>query len=72
MQTPIPLSGDPLDICPNCKVDLTGGPIPQQYIDAGHYGNHTHYSRRIGIYDRGRDRTVAWVCPDCNHQWARD
>ena len=35
------------------------------------YGDATHGSRRIGIYDRGRDRTVAWRCPDCGHQWDR-
>lgn len=28
---------------------------------------HTHFSRRIGIYDMGADRTTAYQCPDCEH-----
>lgn len=75
MSTKKPLSGDEEDICPNCGNDLTGKPIPQEYIDRGLYGkppnNKTHYSRRIGLYDRERDRTSHWRCPDCNHTWSR-
>ena len=59
------------DICPKCGADLTGEPIPQEYIDKGYYGNNTHYSRVGSIYDIGLDRTVAWVCPDCKHEWER-
>ena len=29
------------------------------------------WGREIGIYDMGEDRTVAWRCPDCNHEWPR-
>ncbi len=43
---------EPLN-CPHCKVDLrdlkTGPP----------------FKREIGIYDRARDRTDHFVCPDC-------
>jgi hypothetical protein len=45
--------------CPKCGADLrdheTGPP----------------FKREIGIYDQFRDRTVAWQCPDCDHQWPR-
>ena len=60
------------DICPLCGSDLTGEPIPQEYIDKGYYApGATHYSRMIGIYDVALDRTVAWQCPDCGGQWPR-
>lgn len=45
--------------CPNCNTDLrdhNGGPP---------------FKREIAIYDRGLDRTVAFRCPDCNHEWSR-
>jgi len=29
------------------------------------------YSRMIGVYDRDRDRTVEWLCPDCGVRWDR-
>ena len=29
------------------------------------------FGRKIGIYDMDKDMTVAWACPDCNHQWSR-
>lgn len=53
--------------CPECKSDLRGPEIPDEWKH--HYRDKTHYSRVIGIYDRGRDRTVAWRCPDCGHGW---
>ena len=32
---------------------------------------HGEWGRQIGIYDYGKDRTVAWQCPDCRHEWPR-
>lgn len=58
------------DTCPLCHADLTGEPIPEASRE--HFGGATHGSRRIAIYDRGRDRTVAWQCPDCGGTWERD
>jgi hypothetical protein len=29
------------------------------------------WKRQIGLYSQERDRTVAYVCPDCNHEWGR-
>jgi hypothetical protein len=61
---------DPLcERCPGCEADLRGEPIPEEVRE--HYGNHTHFSRRIGIYSRESDRTVRWRCPDCGHEWER-
>lgn len=59
------------DICPN-GCDLTGEPIPQEYIDKGYYGNHTHYSRMIGVeVPWVYDGVLYWKCPDCNIAWPR-
>lgn len=58
--------------CPDCNADLQGDPIPQEYIDEGCYGEGvTHFSRIIGIYSVEQDRTIAWACPDCGHEWDR-
>jgi predicted Zn-ribbon and HTH transcriptional regulator len=64
------VDNDP-DICPGCKIDLREGAwkIPQELWVA--YGARQG-TRRIGIYSRERDRTVAWRCPDCNHEWSRE
>jgi hypothetical protein len=56
------------DVCPN-GCNLRGDPIPEEQREW--FGNHTHFSRRIGIYDMNRDRTVEWACPDCNVRWPR-
>lgn len=45
--------------CPNCKTDLN---------------DHEHgppFSLKISIYDRDKDRTVAWKCPFCKQLWNR-
>lgn len=55
--------------CPRCKSDLTGDPIPLE--DQELFGGHTHFGREIGLYDRDKDCTVAWKCPDCGHEWPR-
>lgn len=39
--------------CPHCKADLRS-------LDTG-----PPYKREIGMYDRDRDRTSHFVCPDC-------
>ena len=62
--------------CPHCLADLRGNPIPQEYIDAGYYGTHTHYSRKIGVDLMGvYDGVLYWMCPDCSkawHRWSED
>jgi hypothetical protein len=45
--------------CPSCNADLR---------------DHEHGppgKREIAIYDRMLDRTVAFRCPDCGHEWSR-
>jgi predicted RNA-binding Zn-ribbon protein involved in translation (DUF1610 family) len=54
--------------CPKCKVNLRGGLIPKKIRH--HYGA-THWGRELGRYDYRLDRTVAWQCPDCKHEWKR-
>ena len=74
-----------MDNCPNCNVSLKGGLIWdtffKRYEDeaeadriAEMYGatrTTGHWGREIGIYCMDRDRTVAWKCPDCDHEWSR-
>jgi len=57
------------DNCPHCGVSLIGEPIPiRRRLD---YGGKTHFRREIAIYDRDKDRTVAYKCPDCGQEWKR-
>jgi hypothetical protein len=51
---------------------MTGAAIPDEYIKERDFGDATHFSRAIAIYSREEDRTVAWRCPDCGHEWERD
>ena len=56
------------DFCPHCKANLIGNEIPKK---DQHLFGATHFSRKIGIYDMERDRTVRWQCPDCHQEWPR-
>jgi hypothetical protein len=56
--------------CPACGASLDGGPIPEE--SRQHYSPPYRWKREIGIYSIERDRTVAWRCPDCNHEWPCD
>lgn len=58
------------DKCPHCGADFKGAEIPEK--DRPMFGNHTHFSRRISIYDMDKDRTTHYQCPDCKHTWARN
>lgn len=55
--------------CPECKADLRGPEIPEQYRH--YYGGLERYSRVINVYDQRLDRGVARRCPDCGHAWQR-
>ncbi|WP_028393996.1 hypothetical protein [Bacillus cihuensis] len=54
--------------CPFCNADLQGEPIPVEQQDSN---GATHFSRKIGIYDFEKDRTIKWQCPDCKGEWNR-
>ena len=57
------------DNCPNCGVSFIGGPIPEDIVE--NYSG-THWRREIGIdggYIGVYDGTVAYMCPDCKHQF---
>lgn len=61
-------------ICPKCKANLQGIPIPSE--DKKFYGDRTHYSRLIGIeysYDHPNyyDGISEWQCPDCGYKEER-
>lgn len=57
---------------PKCTADLSGAEIPADLRNPFYGTTETHYSRVIGIYDRDRDRTTHWRCPDCGHEWRRE
>jgi hypothetical protein len=56
--------------CPKCEASWQGKPIPEDQQDL--YGGAKWFSRVQGIYDRDRDCTIAWRCPDCRTTWDRD
>ena len=74
------------NFCPNCGVSLVGGLVFETGMRK--YGNRKdaleyaecygatetqgEWQREIAIYDRDRDRTVAYRCPDSDHEWNRD
>jgi len=71
--------------CPNCNADLDAGSIWETFYQltgseeeadrkAEMYGANREkgrWGRTIALYDRDKDRTVAWKCPDCGHIWER-
>jgi hypothetical protein len=57
---------DSKENCPHCKFDLQGESIPKEQQES--YGA-THFTRKIGIYDLEKDRTVKWKCPECDGEW---
>jgi len=64
--------------CPHCGTSLVGTPIPTEHLDlygasaiCPDCGQPSHGSRVIGLYSYNVDRTVAWRCPDCTKEWAR-
>lgn len=69
--------------CPKCKVSLDGGSIWQTFMTrtgdeaeadriAAQYGATRldgRWGREIGLVRLGADRTFAYKCPDCGHEW---
>jgi predicted RNA-binding Zn-ribbon protein involved in translation (DUF1610 family) len=55
--------------CPSCKKAFKGPAIPE--ASQHFFGGAECFSTAIAIYDRLKDRTVAWRCPHCQHQWER-
>lgn len=57
-------------MCPNCKHDLQGEPIPEEQRDL--FGGHTHFGREVGMEDPNvYDGAIWYGCPDCGHVWKR-
>ncbi len=62
--------------CPDCRCDLRGEPIPEEFIVPGYSGPPesapTHYSRALGVIVRGTyDGVLFWICPECGYAWHR-
>lgn len=49
-----------LDACPACGAQW-------EYTVDG-----KRYSHIFGVYDLNLDRTVAWMCPNCERKWSRN
>ena len=54
------------DRCAACGADWDDGPIPEDMRQ--HYAPPHRWTRRIALVDRGRDKVMAWKCPDCGNQ----
>lgn len=71
--------------CPKCNLNLDGERIwdyfynqkgSEQEADRnaemfGATRERGCFGKAIGIYSIDRDMTVAWRCPECNHEWER-
>ena len=57
-----------IENCPHFNTELQGEIIPKEQQELY---SATHFSRKIGSYDLGKDRTIKWVCSDCNGEWDR-
>lgn len=64
---------DAVMFCPHCEADLSGPPIPQEFVNQrGREEGVTHYSRVIGMEVWGvYDGILYWQCPDCGAKWHR-
>jgi len=58
------------DECPKCHVSLKGEVIPEPQREL--FGGAENFNRGIAIYDREKDQTVGWQCPDCGYEWRRN
>ena len=56
--------------CPKCGSLWHDKRIPEE--SRHHYGNARFFSRVLGIYDRDRDCTIGYQCPDCKTFWDRN
>jgi hypothetical protein len=68
--------------CPACNADLDGESIYLSFIQKGYFVEKAQalaamyetskWGRHIALYDRRKDRTVAYQCPDCKHIYRKD
>jgi len=56
--------------CSECKASFVAEKIPKGSKEF--YGDYTHFSRLVGIYDVNLDRTVYFQCPECPARYGRD
>lgn len=70
--------------CPNCKMDFNGELIWEYFLKeygdeakadevAEMYGatrTEGRWGKKVALYDMDRDRTTAWFCPQCKHEWS--
>lgn len=56
--------------CLDCGVSFKAEKIPKNSKEF--YGELTHFSKLIGVYDVDLDRTVFFKCPECPARYGRD
>lgn len=55
--------------CPSCGHNFDAGSIP---VETWHYYSPPfRWSSKMAIYSRELDRTIAWRCQKCGHEWER-
>ena len=72
--------------CDNCGMDFDGGLIWDTIFNSCkseeeadkramefYKATRTHgrWGKHIAVYDMEKDRTVSFMCPQCEHKWAR-
>lgn len=55
--------------CPECGASWVSSIIPEEIRE--YYTPPYFFSRLIGIYSREQDRTIEYVCPDCDARFER-
>jgi hypothetical protein len=56
--------------CCECGANWVQSEIPEEHRE--YYSPPYFFSRLIAIYDRSLDRTVEYLCPDCNARFPRE
>lgn len=72
------------NLCPKCNTTLDGDLIYETFLEEyegdesraletaemfGATKTKGRWNRRIALYNRAYDRTSAYQCPDCGHEW---
>lgn len=65
-------NAEELEACPECKSSWVSRYLTDEETRSNHFSKGTKFfSRLIAVYDRDKDRTVSFACPDCLTMWDR-
>lgn len=54
------------------KIEEEAIKYASNYAGWDQYGIDNRWSRKIGLYDLQKDRTIKYKCPDCNEEWEKE